>query len=435
MNTGATLEHLTEKDPATGEYKIPKIIYSDAYFSEMVPYADLILPDTTYLERWDCISMLDRPISEPDAPADAIRQPVVAPDRDVRPFQEVLIDLGARLKLPGFVEGGRLAEVSGRLSRLHRQPRAQARHRPAGRLPRQERRLVGQGRAQRASARPLHRRRLLPRAPPAAQSALLQARQPRLHRLGGRPGPAPDAHADDLPALQRADAEDAAGRARARRRAAARAASPPHRDVFRSAAVLVRAVRRGRDGPERVPDPRHHAAADGHVPLVGIAERLAAADPRLQQAVHQSRAGRAAGHRRRRLGVDHQPHRPGARAGQADGGRQRRHGVDLERHRQARRRLGARHRRAGGQPRLPAQPPDRRAAARAGRRLPLFQQRSDHGPGRLVRPQGAHRARARPGGGPDRAALRGAGEPDGRRAPRNSSPTSGAELSNGGARR
>jgi anaerobic selenocysteine-containing dehydrogenase len=31
----------------------------------MVAYADLILPDTTYLERWDCISLLDRPISEP----------------------------------------------------------------------------------------------------------------------------------------------------------------------------------------------------------------------------------------------------------------------------------------------------------------------------------------------------------------------------------
>jgi sulfite dehydrogenase (quinone) subunit SoeA len=68
-----------------------------------VPYADLILPDTTYLERWDCISMLDRPISDPDGPADSIRQPVVEPDRNVRPFQTVLIDLGARLKLPGFV--------------------------------------------------------------------------------------------------------------------------------------------------------------------------------------------------------------------------------------------------------------------------------------------------------------------------------------------
>ncbi|MCL4766269.1 MAG: molybdopterin oxidoreductase family protein [Hyphomicrobiaceae bacterium] len=104
MNIPAVLRYLTEKAPGTDDYSIPRIIYSDAYFSEMVPYADLILPDTTYLERWDCISLLDRPISEPDGPADAIRQPVVAPDRDVRPFQAVLIDLGARLRLPGFVD-------------------------------------------------------------------------------------------------------------------------------------------------------------------------------------------------------------------------------------------------------------------------------------------------------------------------------------------
>ena len=142
MNLPATLEHLTEKDPATGEYKIPKIIYSDAYFSEMVPYADLVLPDTTYLERWDCISLLDRPISEPDGPADAIRQPVVAPDRNVRPFQDVLIDLGARLGLPGMTKEDGIAEIPGRLSRLHRQPRAAARHRPAGRPSRQERRRL-----------------------------------------------------------------------------------------------------------------------------------------------------------------------------------------------------------------------------------------------------------------------------------------------------
>ncbi len=102
MNTPAILEHLTAKDETTGEYKIPKIIYSDAYSSEMVSYADLVLPDTTYLERWDCISLLDRPISEPDGPADAIRYPVVKPDRDVRGFQEVLIDLGWRIGLPAF---------------------------------------------------------------------------------------------------------------------------------------------------------------------------------------------------------------------------------------------------------------------------------------------------------------------------------------------
>jgi anaerobic selenocysteine-containing dehydrogenase len=102
MNSARVMEMLTDKD-ASGEYVIPRIIYSDAYASEMVAYADLILPDTTYLERHDCISLLDRPISEPDAAGDAIRWPVVEADRDVRGFQSVLLDLGARLGLPGMV--------------------------------------------------------------------------------------------------------------------------------------------------------------------------------------------------------------------------------------------------------------------------------------------------------------------------------------------
>ncbi|TIP24699.1 MAG: formate dehydrogenase, partial [Mesorhizobium sp.] len=92
MNTVETVRMLTDKDEA-GDYKIPFIIYSDAYYSETVPFADLVLPDTTYLERHDCISLLDRPISHADGPGDAIRHPVVQPDRDVRPFQSVLIEL------------------------------------------------------------------------------------------------------------------------------------------------------------------------------------------------------------------------------------------------------------------------------------------------------------------------------------------------------
>jgi anaerobic selenocysteine-containing dehydrogenase len=104
MNTAGTIKMLEDRDEATGEYRIPKIIYSDAYASEMVAYADLVLPDTTYLERHDCISLLDRPISEPDAVQDAIRWPVLEPDRDVRGFQTVLLDLGVRLRLPGFAD-------------------------------------------------------------------------------------------------------------------------------------------------------------------------------------------------------------------------------------------------------------------------------------------------------------------------------------------
>jgi anaerobic selenocysteine-containing dehydrogenase len=103
MNTSGVMKMLTDRDEESGEYRIPFIVYSDAYWSEMVPYCDIVLPDTTYLERWDCVSLLDRPICDADGPADAIRQPVVQPDRDVRGFQTVLLDLGARIGLPALV--------------------------------------------------------------------------------------------------------------------------------------------------------------------------------------------------------------------------------------------------------------------------------------------------------------------------------------------
>ncbi|MBL0164501.1 MAG: molybdopterin oxidoreductase family protein [Xanthomonadales bacterium] len=113
MNTSETRQMLRDRDTTTGEYRIPHIIYSDAYLSETVAFADLVLPDTTYLERHDCISMLDRPISDADCAADAIRQPVVKPDRNVRPFQDVLIDLGTRIGLPGLLNEDGTAKYPG----------------------------------------------------------------------------------------------------------------------------------------------------------------------------------------------------------------------------------------------------------------------------------------------------------------------------------
>ena len=109
MSTHQTRQMLCDRDPASNEYRIPHFIYVDAYWSETVNCADLVLPDTTYLERHDCISLLDRPISDADGAGDAIRQPVCAPDaedgaRDVRPFQDVLLELGARLQLPGMTD-------------------------------------------------------------------------------------------------------------------------------------------------------------------------------------------------------------------------------------------------------------------------------------------------------------------------------------------
>jgi len=108
MNTMQVRDMLNRKHE-DGEYQIPFLVVCDAFQSEMTAFADLILPDTTYLERHDVMSMLDRPISEFDGPVDSVRIPVVPPKGECKPFQEVLIELAGRLKFPAFTnaEGGR----------------------------------------------------------------------------------------------------------------------------------------------------------------------------------------------------------------------------------------------------------------------------------------------------------------------------------------
>ena len=68
MNTVEVRKMLNDRDD-DGEYKIPFIVVCDAFQSEMTAFADLVLPDTTYLERHDVMCMLDRPISR-------VRRPV-----------------------------------------------------------------------------------------------------------------------------------------------------------------------------------------------------------------------------------------------------------------------------------------------------------------------------------------------------------------------
>ena len=108
MNTSEVRRMLCDKGD-DGEYRIPFIVVSDTFQSEMTAFADLILPDTTYLERHDAISLLDRPISEFDGPCDSVRVPVLEPTGQCRPFQDVLVELASRLKLPAFTtaEGSR----------------------------------------------------------------------------------------------------------------------------------------------------------------------------------------------------------------------------------------------------------------------------------------------------------------------------------------
>jgi anaerobic selenocysteine-containing dehydrogenase len=104
MEVRKMLNDRHEEGPDKGKHKIPYIIVCDAFQSEMTAYADLVLPDTTYLERHDVMSMLDRPISEFEGPVDSVRVPVLPPTGQCKPFQEVLIELAGRLKFPAFVD-------------------------------------------------------------------------------------------------------------------------------------------------------------------------------------------------------------------------------------------------------------------------------------------------------------------------------------------
>ena len=106
MSPAEVQRMLTDKD-AKGEYKIPFLVVCDAFASETTAFADLVLPDTTYLERHDVMSLLDRPISDFDGATDAVRVPVLPPTGECKPFQDVLVELGGRLKLPAFTLDGK----------------------------------------------------------------------------------------------------------------------------------------------------------------------------------------------------------------------------------------------------------------------------------------------------------------------------------------
>ena len=112
MNTTEVRTLLNTKGD-DGEFKIPFLVVCDAFQSEMVNFADLVLPDTTYLERHDVMSMLDRPISEFDGPVDSVRIPVLPPTGNCKPFQEVIVELASRLKFPAFTTADGQRKFSG----------------------------------------------------------------------------------------------------------------------------------------------------------------------------------------------------------------------------------------------------------------------------------------------------------------------------------
>lgn len=75
------------------ETRIPFHISIDPFINESNTYADLVLPEATYLERWDLVS----PPPMERVPFVALRQPIVKPLGRSLPFSDILIELANRI--------------------------------------------------------------------------------------------------------------------------------------------------------------------------------------------------------------------------------------------------------------------------------------------------------------------------------------------------
>ncbi len=81
------------------ESLIPFTVCVNPFYDESGSLADLILPDATYLERWDWEDM----VSPDQIPEFYIRQPVVEPLGEARDFADVCCELAERMGFPlGF---------------------------------------------------------------------------------------------------------------------------------------------------------------------------------------------------------------------------------------------------------------------------------------------------------------------------------------------
>jgi len=76
---------------------IPLVVASDTVIGETSRYADYILPEPTYMERWENFGTYpNKRLAD-----EKISQPAISVVPDARPFEDVLIDVWKRLDLPG----------------------------------------------------------------------------------------------------------------------------------------------------------------------------------------------------------------------------------------------------------------------------------------------------------------------------------------------
>ena len=307
MNVPDTLKHLTAEgsgdrrlhDPAASSTPTPMP-------PRWCAYADLILPDTTYLERWDCISLLDRPISRGRR-----RRPMRSASRWWSPTatcgpSRTCCSISARGSgLPGMTtHDGTPRYPGGYADYIVNHERAPG-HRPAGRLPRPDGKAQGRGAPNPEQLAALHRQ-WLPLVLRAARShdATTAMRTgpistgPPFLGFVGKPEPI----------ILQLYCEPLQKFRLAARRATARSCRPPR--IARASRPTsipfpsgIRPSRAQMVSEARLPAARRHAAADGHVSLLGLAERLAAPDPSAATGSTCSASAAArARHRRRRLG-------------------------------------------------------------------------------------------------------------------------------------
>ncbi len=109
-NSDPVYSRPSQSDLLKDQSHIPLLVSIDTHITETSVYSDYILPDTTYLERWDvCIP----PRLTANKTGLTVRQPVVgAIDStsgkyypilsDVRLMEDILSEIGSGLELPGF---------------------------------------------------------------------------------------------------------------------------------------------------------------------------------------------------------------------------------------------------------------------------------------------------------------------------------------------
>ncbi|GMQ75161.1 MAG: hypothetical protein BMS9Abin01_0406 [Gammaproteobacteria bacterium] len=83
-------------DVLKDESLIPYTVCVNPFYDESAALADLILPDATYLERWDWEDM----VSPNQVPEYYLRQPVVQPLGEARNFADVVCELAQRMGFP-----------------------------------------------------------------------------------------------------------------------------------------------------------------------------------------------------------------------------------------------------------------------------------------------------------------------------------------------